>query len=73
MGTRFNILIIAIFVFLGASPVIAAEREYSSSLILSGGLSVTLNACDSPLATLEADSGFECSNQPEFFQGCIQL
>jgi opacity protein-like surface antigen len=68
MAIRFNILIVAILVFLGASPVTAAEKEYSSSLILSGGRSVALNACESPLATLEADSGFECSNQPEFFR-----
>ena len=68
MKSRFKVWIIALFILSITAPAIAAEKENTSLLIFSGGRSVARNACASPLVTLEADSGFQCDNQPDFYR-----
>lgn len=65
MKVRFKVLILSLFVLLIASPALAAEKESSSSLILSGGRSVARNACESPWVAV---GGGECSETNKIFR-----
>jgi len=50
----------------------AAEKENSSSLILSAGRSVAQNACLSPLVAA-SDPGFECVEDHKYFDLLITI
>lgn len=67
MGTRFKVVAQAFFLCLVTSSVIAAEKENSSSLILSAGKSISQNACLSPLVALY-DNGFECTEDHNIYR-----
>jgi opacity protein-like surface antigen len=67
MEARFKVVAQAFFLCLITSPAIAAEKENSSSLILSGGRSVAQNACLSPLVAV-SDPGFECAENHTIYR-----
>ena len=67
MEARFSVVALAFFISLITSPAIAAEKENSSSLILSGGRSVAQNACLSPVVAV-TDPGFECTENHTIYR-----
>ena len=67
MEARFKVLVQAFFLCLITSTAMAAEKENSSSLILSAGRSVAQNACLSPLVAA-SDPGFECVEDHKIFR-----
>ena len=67
MRVRFRVVVIMIFSCLMTSQAIAAKKENSSSLVLSGGRSVAQNACLSPVVSAN-NPGFECEESHTIYR-----
>ena len=67
MRARFRVVVIMIFICLMTSQAIAAEKEISSSLVLSGGRSVAQNACLSPVVSAN-NPGFKCEESHTIYR-----
>lgn len=66
MVTRIKVVALTLFVCCSSLPALAAEKE-TSSLIFSGGRSVALNSCLSPLVSA-ADPGYQCAEDNKIFR-----